>query len=209
MGSFSASTHTSFLLSRLRLPSRSTYTHVRSRTAVILTVIRPTDRFWGAGAAPARVPAGFFEPSLEELTPELPDPTHRDGNALDHDRLPSASVGDDLLLALRNSLGMNPDHPFVHTAFLDDQRTNLGVALQPPSACDLETAHSDHVAADEAGDRDLDRANIRFHVSFRTDQQVPIALDLAAEVAQQLAATLQLQPARERVVAAEHGRLWL
>src|ERR1700674_5148218 len=140
--------------------------------------------------------------SLEELTPELPDPAHWVGESLDrHDGRTRFGV-DDLLVAVGNSLRVDPDDAMVDATLLDHQRPNFGIALEATRVGDLEAAGSDDIAAHEPGDRHLHASDVGFHVSFRSDEQVAIALDLAAEVAQQLAAILQLQPTRQCVVAA-------
>src|SRR5665213_28103 len=145
---------------------------------------------------------------LEELTPELPYPADRVRETLDDDRrLAGWRVDDDLVLARGNSLGMNPDDAMVDAALLDHERADRRVALETTRAGDLEAAHRDHIAAHEASDRHLHGPDVSLHVRLRSDEQVAVALDLAAEVAEQLAAALQLQPAGQRVIWAEHSRL--
>src|SRR5476651_1905287 len=147
---------------------------------------------------------------LEELTPQLPHPAHwvRDALACHHGRS-RRRIDDDLVLTLGHAFWVDPDHPVVNASFLDHQRAHFGIALEAACARDLETAGSDDIAAYEPGDRDPDGANIGLDMGFGADQKVAVALDLAAEVAKQLAAAFQLQPARQRVVATENCRLLL
>ena len=44
-------------------------------------------------------------------------------------------------------------------------------------------------------------------VGFRPDVEIPLAVDLATEIAQDLAAAFDLEPARYRVLARENSRL--
>src|SRR5579859_444285 len=147
---------------------------------------------------------------LEELTPELPDPAHRIGEALQGHHRRSRSE----LLAwrrggLRHALGVDADHTVVNPTLLHDQGADTGVALQPPGAGDLEPVHGDDVPADEPGHGDARAVDVGLHVGLWPDEQVAVALDVAAEVPEHLAPALDLKLSRKRVFAGEHRRLRL
>src|ERR1700675_3446983 len=176
----------SFLLANRRSPARSTYTQVRSSTAVMRTLTPssvaskasmstsssprgtshkrrgPPDRAFDARPG---APCGSREAPLEELTPELPYPAHWVGEALDgNDRRVCCGVDDDLLITVGNALRVDPDHAVVDAALLDHQGPHLGIALEATSVRDLETARSDDVAAQESRDRHPHGPDIGFDV---------------------------------------------
>src|SRR5712691_9536082 len=148
---------------------------------------------------------------LEELTPELPDPAHRvrDGPESHHRSGPRRGLHDRCVLGLGDAFRMDPDHAQVNAAFQHHERPYPSVTLEPSRVRDLEPASGDDVPAHQAGDRHLRALDIRLYVGLRADEEVAVAVDLAAEPAQDLAAALDLQAARQYVVTRQHGRLRL
>src|SRR5487761_19456 len=283
IGSRLASTQRSFLLASRRSPPRSTYTQVRSRTAVTRTVApsrvaskasisnssssrgislshlvplglgfadtkgpvdcarilaaggddlraqsaltggagrgvaaaldeAPGERFAARGWREALRPAldGVPERPLEELTPHFPYPAYRVRDAPKRrDRRARRRIDHHLVLSLGHAFRMHPDHAVMNATFLDHQRADFGIALQAAGAGDLEAAGGHDVAAHETRDRHPVAADIGLDVRFRADPQVAVALNVAAEIAQDLAAALQLQLARQCIIAADNGRLRL
>src|SRR5450759_2445862 len=104
---------------------------------------------------------------------------------------------------------MDSDDTEMNAALLHHESAHLGVALQAPGRRDLQPAGRDHVAADEARYGHLLAADVRLDTGIRTDQQIAVAFDVAVEIAEHLAATLDLELASERIVLCQHGRLWL
>jgi hypothetical protein len=179
--------------------------------------------FWAAGRSAAgrfAVPfgrralralrGGLCEGRLEELTPELPDPADRVRRCpKGDDPRPRRCFDDGRGLRLRDTFWMNTDHPMVDTTFLDHQRTDLGIALEPSCGRDLQPAYRDYVAADEAGDRHPNGADVRLDVGLGADQQVAVTFDLTAEIAKDLATALHLELPGKDVVPCQDRRFWL
>src|ERR1700682_415083 len=134
----------------------------------------------------------LFGGRLEELTPELPDPADWVRHGLQgYD--PGARRGlNDCHLRLGNSLRVDSDHAEMNAAFLDHQGPDFGIPFETARARDLQPAHCDDFAADETCDSHLLASDVRLDVGLRTDQQVAVTLDLAAEIAQNLASALEL-----------------
>src|SRR6267378_1741838 len=153
----------------------------------------------------------FPDPRLEELTPELPDPADRVRERLQgHDRGGTGcGLDDGCVFCLWNPFRVDPDHAVVNAAFEDDQRPDTRITFEPSSVRDLQPADGNDVPAHQPRDRDHRALYVGFHVGFRADEQVPVALDLTAEMPQDLAVALDLKPPAERVVSREHRRLRL
>src|ERR1700730_2530745 len=148
---------------------------------------------------------------LEELTPDLPDAADRvrEGPKGHHgSRSPRGGGLDDRgVLGLRHALGVDPDDAVVNSAFENDQRPHAGITLQATGGRYLQPADRDNVAAHKPGDRDPRALDVGLHVGFRPDEELSVAIHLAAAMAQDLAAALDLQPDRDCVVARQHRRL--
>src|SRR5438067_315720 len=158
------------------------------------------------GAWP-RARDSFFAGLLEELTPEFSDPSHRvGGRSQSYDGRLGRDMRHPLLRRVGDAFRVNPDHTVVHASLLDDQRPHRGVALEAPRARDLQPVAGDHVPADQAGHGDPVTLDVRFDLCLGPDQQVTVALDLPAEVAEHLARPLEDKLARKAVLPGDHGR---
>src|SRR6266480_1007121 len=163
-----------------------------------------------AGGFWPRACDGFLDGPLEELTPEFSDSPDRAWRRPQrYDRRLRRHLGHALARCVGNAFGVNSDHPVVNAAFLDDQGSDRRVSLQPAGARDLQPVAGDHVAPDEAGDRDPGAPDIGLHLCLGTDQEVTVALDLPAEVAQHLPGPPQHELAGQRILARQHRLLRL
>src|SRR5438309_1848726 len=101
---------------------------VRGRAAELGLIVRRAEAggpMEGRRGGAAALAGDFFVGRLEELTPELPDPNHRVGKALQAGRVGHAEAARPRLVgALRHSLRVNPDHAVVNTAFVNDERSD-------------------------------------------------------------------------------------
>src|SRR5215470_19407455 len=137
---------------------------------------------WGAWP---RDRDGFFAGLLEELTPELSDPSHRvRSGSQSYDGRRGGNLGHALRWRVRYAFRVHTDDTVVDASLLDDQRAYRGVPLEAACARDLQPVVGDHVAADQARDRDLVTADVGLHVCVGTDHEVAVAVDLAVEVAE-------------------------
>src|SRR5256885_8194524 len=82
---------------------------------------------------------GFFAGLLEELTPELSDLTDWVGRRpQSYDRGLGRHLGHALGRRVRDAFGVDPDHPVVNPALLNDQGPDRRVAFQTAGRRDLE-----------------------------------------------------------------------
>src|SRR5438552_10026977 len=163
----------------------------------------------GARGAPL-APVGFFDGRLDALTPQLPDPADRVRHGLQsYDGRPGGHLRHLLGQRVRNALGVDADHAVVDTAFLHDERAHRRVTLEPAGARDLQPSPCNYIATHQPGQRDAVAADVRLDVGFGPHQQVSVAVDLAAEVAQDLSRPFQGKPAGHRVLSRQHRRFGL